>query len=388
MSAPRRTILHVDMDAFFASVAQLDDPRLRGKPVVVGGASLRRGVVSSASYEARAFGVRSAMPLYQALERCPKAVVVPGNMPRYREIHRQLRAVWERFSPAVEVASFDEAYLDLTGTEALLGAPRTVAKALQKAVLDETGLTCSVGVASNKLVAKVASKRYKPHGLCLVPPGEEAAWLAGLPLTDLHGLGPKTAAKLGEIGIHRVEQLLAVPEGELDRYLGPLAQHLRRMASGQDDRPVTPESPSKSVGAETTFRHDIDEAERLKAVIYDLVQEVAFRLRQDGVMAKTVTVKIRYDNFETITRARTLAEATDDDQAIAEAARDLLVQHAEPGRPVRLLGVTASGLTTLAQLSWLGAEKREERQRLNQALDKLRDRHGLWVVSRATHLKR
>lgn len=388
MSRAPRVILHVDMDAFFASVAQLDDARLRGKPVVVGGHSLRRGVVSSASYEARAFGVRSAMPLYQALERCPKAVVVPADMPRYREIHRQLRAVWGRYSPLVEVASFDEAYLDLTGTEALLGPPREVARALQKAVLDETGLTCSVGVGANKLVAKVASKRYKPHGLCVVPPGDEASWLAGLPLTDLHGLGPKTAAKLHAIGVHRVDQLLAVPEAELTRYMGPLGHHLARMARGEDDRPVTPESPSKSHGAETTFRHDLVEPERLKAVMLDLVQEVAFRLRQDGVLARTVTIKIRYDDFETITRARTLAEATDDDLALGEAARDLLARHAQPGRPVRLLGVQATSLTTLAQLSWLGAQKREERQRLNQALDRLRDRHGLWVVSRASHLER
>lgn len=387
-AGPGRSVLHVDMDAFFASVAQVDDPALRGRPVIVGGTSLRRGVVTSASYEARAYGVRSAMPLYQALERCPHAVVVPGAFERYREVNRQLRAIWARHAPVVEVASFDEAYLELTGCEALLGDPAEVARAIQRDVLAETGVTCSVGVASSKLLAKVASKRHKPRGLCVVPRGEEAAWLAPLAIGDLHGVGPATAKKLAEVGLVRVGQLLEVPEDQLERYLGPGAAALRLMAQGIDTRPVSPHGAAKSIGAETTFDRDVASRERLAAVFRDLVQEVAFRARRAGVLARTVAVKVRYHDFETIGRARTLVQATDDDDAIAAAALALFAEHAEPGRPVRLVGVTLSQFTTVAQLSLLAPADTEEKKALNVALDRLRERHGLFVVSRGTHLGR
>lgn len=386
--AKDRAVLHVDMDAFFASVAQLDDPTLRGKPVIVGGHSIRRGVVSSASYEARAFGVHSAMPLYQALERCPQAVVVPAAMERYREVNRQLRAIWGRHAPVVEVASFDEAYLELTGCRALLGDPVEVARAIQRDVRDETGVTCSVGVASNKLLAKVASKRHKPRGLCVVPAGEEAAWLAPLRIADLHGVGPATAQKLAEVGLVRVGQLLEVPKRQLARYLGPGAEQLQLMARGIDPRPVSPHGAAKSIGAETTFDRDATARDRLEAVFRDLVQEVAYRARRAGVLARTVAVKVRYHDFETIGRARTLPQATDDDDAIAAVALALFDAHAEAGRPVRLLGVTLSQFSTVAQLSWLQPAQSAERKALNQALDRLRERHGLFVVSRGTHLGR
>ena len=383
---PDRVILHVDMDAFFASVAQRDDPALRGKPVVVGGHSIRRGVVSSASYEARAFGVRSAMPIAEALARCPHAVVVPAAMARYREVNLQLRAIWARHAPVVEVASFDEAYLDLTGCRALLGDPADVARAIQRDILAETGVTCSVGVATSKLLAKVASKRHKPRGLCVVPAGEEAAWLAPLAIGELHGVGPATAGKLQKLGIVRVGQLLEVPEALLVRHLGPGGAHLPAMARGHDDRPVSPHGAAKSIGAETTFDRDVAARDRLEAVLRDLVQEVAFRARRAGVVGRTVTVKVRYHDFETIGRARTLPQATDDDDAIADAALALLAEHAAPGRQVRLLGVTLSQLGTVAQLSWLAPPRAEARKALNEALDLLRERHGLFVVSRGTHL--
>lgn len=384
---PTRAILHVDMDAFYASVAQLDNPSLRGRPVIVGGQSARRGVVSAASYEARAFGVRSAMPIYQALERCPQAVLVPGDFDRYREIHRTLREVWARYAPAVEVASFDEAYLDITGCEAVIGTPEAAARALQAEVLAETGLTCSVGAGTSKLVAKVASKVNKPRGLCVVPPGTEASFLAPMRIGELHGIGPKTTARLAEVGLTHVHHLTAMPEGELERFLGPLGAQLRQMAVGLDRRAVEPSSPAKSIGAETTFETDVTDSVRLKAVYHDLVQEVAFRLRRTGLFARTVTVKIRYHDWETITRARTLSQASDDDRAIAEAALALFQAHAEPGRPVRLVGVSLSNLTGVAQLSLLAGPEEGDRRALNSALDDLRKRHGLWVVSRGTHLE-
>jgi DNA polymerase-4 len=382
-----RAILHVDMDAFFASVAQLDDPSLAGLPVIVGGHSVKRGVVSSCSYEARAMGVRNAMPLYQALKHCPKARVVPGNMQRYREINLQLRTIWERYSPTVQVASFDEAYLDLTGCEALLGPPGEVAARLQAEIEQVTGLPCSVGVASSKLLAKVASERYKPRGLCVVPAGEEAAWLADLRIGELHGVGPRTAELLARYGLRKVADLHTVPLETLERLVGPYARQLRQMAEGIDSRPVTPSSPAKSIGAEQTFGEDLTDPAELEAVFVDLVQEVAYRLRRARLFTRTITIKVRYGDFETITRARTLEAATDDDDKIRETARALFRQHVAQGRRVRLLGVSVSHFVLASQLSWLAEPRYEERRVLNQTLDRLRERYGLWVVSRGTHIE-
>ena len=386
VNARPRTILHVDMDAFFASVAQHDDPSLRGQPVIVGG--YNRGVVCSASYEARAFGIHSAMPTFQALQRCPHARVVKLDFRRYEEVHGQIKRIWQRHAPLVEVASFDEAYLDLTGCEALLGEPDDVGRAIQRETVAETGVTCSVGVAANKLLAKIASKRHKPRGLCVVPRGEEAAWLAPLAIDDLHGVGPQMAKRLAAVGLRRVGQLVAVPEADLARYLGAHARHVRQLALGLDDRAVEPHGHAKSIGASTTFHRDLLAPDALVAIMHDLVQEVAFRARQAGVVARTVAVKIRYGDFQTTSRARTLLAATADDDAIAHAARELLLAHLEPGRAVRLLGVTLSHLHTVQQLSWLAEPAREDREALHAALDQLRERHGVFVVSRGTHLTR
>lgn len=380
-----RVILHVDMDAFFASVAQLDEPSLRGKAIVVGGHSMRRGVVGSASYEARAFGVRNAMPLHQARQLCPHVIVVPSHMARYREISDQLREVWGRFSPVVEVAGFDEGYLDLTGCEALMGPPLDVGRALQAEVLQATGLHCTVGIGSSKLIAKVASKKHKPFGVGVIPDGEEAAWLAPMSVSDLPGVGPVTTAKLERLGLFKVGDLLRYPEAELARFFGPGAASLLQMARGIDTRPLSPHAPAKSIGAETTFDEDLTDAERLKAVFLDLVQEVAYRARRSHVMARTVAVKLRYDNFETLERERTLLEVTDDDDAIASVALELWRTHAQPGRPLRLVGVRLSNFSTFVQLSCL-AEPSADRRALHQALDQLRAKHGMFIVSRATHL--
>lgn len=382
-----RVVLHVDMDAFFASVAQLDDPSLRGQPVIVGGHSLRRGVVSACSYEARAFGVRNAMPLYKALQLCPQARLARVNMARYREVNHQLREVWGRYSPVVDVASFDEAYLDLTGTEALLGPPLEVARRLQADVQATLSLSCSVGVGPNRLLAKVASKRHKPHGLCQVPADGVLEWLAPLRVRDLHGIGAATTARLNAIGITHVHHLQSVSPSDLVRCLGPGAEYLWQLAHGIDDHPVQAGGHAKSIGAERTFDGDQADPARLKAIFFDLVQEVAYRMRKAHVLARTITIKIRYADFETLERASTLEVATDDDQAIADVALTLFARHAVPGRALRLLGVRASGFGASAQLSWLAPEASEERRSLHTALDRLRERHGLYVVSRATHLE-
>jgi DNA polymerase-4 len=388
MSQGPRTVLHVDMDAFFASVAQLDDPSLRGKPVIVGGHSLRRGVVSACSYETRAFGVRSGMPLFEALTRCPHASLAPVNMARYREVHELLKEIWARHAPVVETASFDEAYLDLTGCEALLGPAVGVATALQADIVESAGLPCSVGVGPNKLLAKVASKRAKPHGVCVVPEGQELEWLAPLAVGQIHGIGPKTVERLARYGLTHVQHLQDLPREELARFLGPGAEHLADLARGIDRRAVEPTGHAKSIGAERTFDADVQDAESLKAILYDLVQEVAYRARRAHVVARTVTVKIRYQGFETLERERTLPQASDDDGTLSAMAIQLWQEHAEAGRPIRLLGVRLSNFHTVAQLSWLAPAEKEERRQLNAALDKLRARHGLFVVSRATHLTR
>ncbi|MDB5102301.1 MAG: DNA-directed polymerase [Cyanobacteria bacterium RYN_339] len=383
-----RAILHVDMDAFFASVAQLDDPSLRGKPVIVGGHSLRRGVVSACSYETRVFGVHSGMPLFEALTRCPQAVLARVDMPRYREVHELLKEIWARHAPVVETASFDEAYLDLTGCDALLGPPEGVARAVQADIVASAGLPCSVGVGPNKLLAKVASKRAKPSGVCVVPEGQELAWLAPLPVGQIHGIGPKTVERLARFGLTQVAHLQAIPREELARFLGPGAEHLADLANGIDRRAVVGSGHAKSIGAERTFDADVQDAATLKAIIYDLVQEVAYRGRQARVLARTVTVKIRYQGFETLERERTLPQASDDDGTLAAMALTLLREYAEPGRPIRLLGVRLSNFHTVAQLNWLAPEEKDEHRRLNTALDKLRERHGLFIVSRATRLAR
>lgn len=374
------------MDAFFASVAQHDDPGLRGLPLVVGGHSTRRGVVAAASYEARKFGIRSAMPLYQARALCPHLTVVSVRFGRIREVALQLRGIWERFSPLIELAGFDEAYLDLTGTEKVLGRPLDVGAAIQAAVRAETGLPCTIGIGPNKLVAKVASKRHKPCGLGLISEAEAAAWIAPLPVSAIPGIGPVTAEKLAKRGFTHVHQLQAASEAELHHHFGEYGLALRQMALGDDRRPLEPRAPAKSIGAESTFDEDLRDAERLRRILLDLVQEVAFRSRKAGAQGRTVTIKVRYAGFQTITRARTLELPTHDDHTIAETAWALFLRHAEPGRPVRLLGVTLSNLSRSAQLSWLTPPEALARGKLNEALDAVRRRHGLWSVARATHL--
>jgi DNA polymerase-4 len=339
-----RSIIHLDLDAFFAAVEVLENPGLAGKPLIVGGRADQRGVVATASYRARDFGVRSAMPTYRALELCPEAVVLPPRHGLYREYSQQVMAILHRTSPLVEQMSIDEAYLDLTDQIGSWEGGIETARALQRWVKDDVGLPASLGVATNKLVAKVACDRDKPEGLTVVRPGEEAAFLAPLPVRVLWGVGPVTAERLARIGVTTVGDLARIPEEQLRARFGSHGTEMAYRARGIDGRKLCTEHERKSVGQERTFGHDLVKPRALKSQLWSLSQGVAEHLERHGVAAGTVAIKVRYADFTTFTRQMQLMVATDDAQTIYRAALVLLGRAWERGRPVRLLGVAGRDL--------------------------------------------
>lgn len=375
-----RTILHVDLDAFFAAVEQRDRPELRGKPVIVGGVPPGRGVVSAASYEARAFGVHSAMSVTEAYRRCPDGVFLPVDGRRYQQASRDVMAILRRFTPQVEPISIDEAFMDVTGSRPLFGEGPEIAAAIKSAIRDDVGLTASVGVASTKLVAKIASDLRKPDGLVVVPPGDEAAFLAPLPISRLWGVGEKTAVALAEYGVRTIGDLAALSPDLLVRRFGKHGGSLGTRALGMDDDPVHEGDPAKSVGHETTFDRDSSDPEVIERTLLALSDGVAGRLRSAGVRASTIAVKIRDSSFRTITRQRTLAEPTDLTEPIYRAALDLARPEVR-GIRVRLLGVTASNLGEREQLALFGVDDPKRRKAI-EAADAVRRRYGSRAVTR------
>ena len=382
-SLPRnRTILHVDLDAFFAAVEQRDRPELRGKPVIVGGGGPnQRGVVSAASYEARAFGVHSAMPLRQAGRLCPNGVFLPVNGTKYQSVSREVMAILRRYTDAVEPISIDEAFLDVTGSRALFGDGETIGRRIKEDVRRELDLTISVGVARTKLVAKVASDLRKPDGLVVVPPGEEAAFLAPLPITRLWGVGAKSAVVLREYGVLTIGDLAALPDDLLTRRFGKHGPGLGDRARGLDADPVGGRDAAKSIGHEHTFDVDSSDREVIERTILGLAEGVAGRLRDSHVKASTVTVKIRDSSFRTITRQRTLPEPTDMTEPIFRTALELARPEVR-GLRIRLLGVTASGLGERDQLALFAADDPRQR-RVVEAADEVRHRYGERAITRA-----
>jgi DNA polymerase IV len=341
-----RTILHVDIDAFYTSVHQRDDPELRGKPMVVAGRS-RRAVVMGASYEARSFGVNSAMPLHEARERCPDLLVVGPQPNRYREASRQVHAVFRRFtSPEkIEAVALDEAYLDVTvRTRHGTSTPDDVARRIKYTIHTEVGLTASVGVATSKLVAKIAGASRKPDGLVLVHPGTEADFLAPLPISVIPGLGPKTEEKLRFIGLRSVGDLAGQETQRLVQVLGAGGAMLQRLAQGRDRAPVDGSKPAKTISAETTFDYDVTDRSQLEEELRELVEKLTERLRADGVRARTVYVKLKLPDFRLVSRQVSRTSATDDEDTIFRAARSALEKSHVESRPVRLIGVGVSGL--------------------------------------------
>jgi DNA polymerase-4 len=377
-----RTILHVDLDAFFAAVEQRDHPELRGRPVVVGGGGPnQRGVVSAASYEARRFGIRSAMPLRTAGRLCPDAVFLPVDGRKYQAVSREVMLILRRFTPQVEPISIDEAFLDVTGSRALFGTGEEIAALIKAAIRSETGLTASVGVATTKLVAKVASDLRKPDGLVVVPPGDEADFLAPLPISRLWGVGPKTATALEDFGVRTIGDLARVDPELLVRRFGRHGASLVGRARGEDPDPVSGGEPAKSIGHEHTFDVDTSDPEVIERTILAMAEGVAGRLRATGATASTVTVKIRDSSFATITRQTTLRPPTDLAEPIWHAALGLARREIR-GKRIRLVGVTASGLHAPAQLGLFG-EDDPRGHRLAEAADAIRRRWGERAVTRA-----
>jgi DNA polymerase-4 len=383
-----RWILHIDLDAFFASVEELLNPDLRGKPIIVGADPAHRGVVASASYAARKYGVRSAMPTARALKLCPHAIVIHPRHHVYGEFSERVMAILREFSPLLEQISIDEAFLDLTGCERLLGPIPEVARRIQQRVMDEVGLSASVGLASNKLVAKIASDLQKPHGFVYVEHGREAEFLAPLPVERLWGVGKVTASALHRLGVQTIGDLAALPEAALVQAFGPHAVELKRRALGLDDSPVITEWQAKSVSNEETFATDQKDEAFLKQELLRLSDKVAARLRANRQAGRTVRLKLRYHDFTTVLRSQTLPMPTDSARDIYETVLDLWDRHWQKGRAVRLVGVGVANLET-APYRQLGLfdQTHPRDDKLARALDEIREKFGRDAIRRASLLK-
>jgi DNA polymerase-4 len=373
--------MHVDLDAFFVSVEQALNPELRGKPVVVGGRPGGRGVVAAASYEARAFGLHSAMPLKTASRLCPQAIFIEGSFPKYRDASQRFMAILADFSPFLESVGLDEAYLDVTGFESIYGSVRQMAIAIKQRIKDELGLCASVGIASCKVVAKVASELSKPDGLLEVAGGEERSFLAPLPVAKLPGVGKKTERILRDLGINTIGELSAMPLDVLKSHFGASGEVLHRFANGIDDRKVEPPSTARSISRETTFDKDTKDRSLLKATLRYLSERVGADLRRQGKQARCITLKLRYADFATITRSHTLPQTIDSDQTIFDTGAKLLNRELSPEKqPVRLIGVGVSNLIESGrQLDMLDSSTQRLEQ-LDKAIDRIRSKYGFTAI--------
>jgi DNA polymerase-4 len=388
-----KTIFHVDMDAFFVSVEELFDPSLKGKAVVVGGRPDERGVVSAASYEARKFGVHSAMPLRTAYKLCPHAIFVDGHPDRYRDCSHSVFEVLQRFSPQVEMASIDEAYMDMTGTERLHGPPLRAAHALHEAMRSATRLNCSVGIGTSRLIAKISSDQAKPNGVLWVLPGEESRFLAPLDVRKVPGVGKVTEKSLHALGVRRIGDLARFDEAFLESRFGKWGLALAGKARGLDaggwfDSEVGGDTDPKSISHEHTYSEDTGDADALEATLARLSEMVGRRLRENGLHARTIQLKLRYQDFSTLTRARTLERATQIDTEILEEVRALFRKNWKRGAKVRLLGVHAASFEDAGpQLDLLGEDKHERWEQALAAADRLRDKYGESAVSLASGMR-
>ncbi len=377
-------IMHVDMDSFFASVEQRDRPELQGKPVIVGG--LRdspRGVVSTCSYEARKYGVHSAMPITQAVKLCPEGIFLPGDHRNYAAVSQEISHVFHEFSPVVEITSIDEAFLDMTGCEHLYESLEELGKAIKRRIYETVSLTASVGIGSNMFVAKLASDYQKPDGLVIIHPGEVENWLAPMAVEKVWGIGEKTAEVLRAWQIYTIADLRRCSKQFLLKRFGKQGLNLYRLARGIDTRSVEPQTDAKSIGRETTFPTDVTDNAKLRRVLASLVASVGIRLRRQELWGRTVTIKLRYDDFTTITRSTSLSEAINNDDEIFATAYELLQRNMQQ-RPIRLLGVYLSQLTTVSQTSLFADPRRD---RLAELMDELNTRYERPVIYKGRQLR-
>ncbi|MBU0675312.1 MAG: DNA polymerase IV [Proteobacteria bacterium] len=386
-----RTIIHLDMDAFYASVEELDNPEYRGKPLVVGGLS-DRSVVSAASYAARKFGIHSAMPMTQAKKLCPHGFFLPIRMRRYQELSSHIMDIFHRITPIIEPISLDEAFLDVTGSIGLFGPGPEIARKLKEMIKAETGLTGSAGVASSKLVAKIASDLEKPDGLTIVPVGHEAAFLDPLPIGKLWGVGRTTMATLNLMGIRTIGDLGRMPENILTAKFGKHGRHMSQSARGIDPRWVETTREAKSIGNEETFATDLTNQEHLKRELLALAIRVGKRLRSHGLAGKTVTIKVKYHDFKIISRAVTLVTPTNDGKEIFRQGRQLLSKTEAGKKPVRLLGISVSNLgaenAPRQGLLFGHGRDRSKPQELNRAMDRITEKYGNSGIRPGTLMKK
>ncbi len=387
-----RKILHIDLDAFFCSVEEINDPSLRGKPFAVGGRPDQRGVVASCSYAARRFGVHSAMPMTRAIKVCPNLIIVSGRHGDYGKISDQVMDYLGNLTPLIEQVSIDEAFLDLSDVPESGGE---LARTIQKYILDNFHLPCSIGVATNKLVAKIATDAGKsanrsdhpPQAITVVPAGQEAAFLAPLPAQALWGIGPKTAARLAELGIHTIGDITRMPLQDLSMHLGKFGSELEKSARGINDSPVHTSHAIKSVSNETTFASDINDVRALHETLHSLSESVGRRLRRHDLKGSTVKLKLRWQDFTTLTRQTTLPNPTNDDREIYAAVKDLFNKTWVKGKPVRLLGVGVTQFARPIRQLGLWDEPKPEKANLLVAVDSLKERYGRNTIIRGSDLK-
>jgi DNA polymerase-4 len=380
-------ILHIDMDAFYASVEKLDDPRLKHKCVIVGGTS-NRGVVSAACYEARRFGVHSAMPIYQAKQKCPHGVFVPPRMGRYKEVSKKVMALLKEFSPLVEPVSIDEAYMDITGCQRLFGEPQEIAREIKRRIYESVHLTCSIGVAPNKFLAKIASDLEKPDGLILIMPEQVPQFIESLPIKKVPGVGKKMVRQLEVLGIRTLGDVQRLPEQSLLKHLGKFGKRLRALSAGSDDSAVTPYAPHKSISSERTLAADTRDIKLLKRYLLSQSAEVARQLRQAGVRARTIVIKIKNADFKMVTRRTTIAVPTQSSETIYKHAAQL-IDDFKITQKIRLIGVGTTGFSAVTASAQMGLFDQQEKpndnwEKVDKALDSISQKFGKDVIGRAS----